>query len=111
MLDEIQKTYANIKNKQVIWTGNTIKVPVEDASITYKTQFFSSKYAQLILGADDRFNAAQFHFHSASEHTINNKRFDFEMHVVHMANTIKNGIIASAIGIIFDVNDYDKSVT
>ena len=33
------------------------------------------------------------------------------MHVVHMANTIKNGIIASAIGIIFDVNDYDKSVT
>jgi hypothetical protein len=28
-----------------------------------------------------------------------------------MANTIKNGIIASAIGIIFDVNDYDKSIS
>ena len=37
MHDEIQKTYSNIKNKQVIWTGNTIKVPVEDSSAIYKT--------------------------------------------------------------------------
>ena len=28
-----------------------------------------------------------------------------------MANITKNGIIASAMGAIFDVNDYDKSVT
>jgi hypothetical protein len=33
------------------------------------------------------------------------------MHVVHLANTPKNGIIASAMGVIFDVDDYDKSVT
>jgi hypothetical protein len=33
------------------------------------------------------------------------------MHVVHLANTAKNGIIASAMGVIFDVDDYDKSIT
>jgi len=33
------------------------------------------------------------------------------MHVVHLANTTKNGIIASAMGVIFDVDEYDKSVT
>ena len=33
------------------------------------------------------------------------------MHVVHLANTTKNGIIASAMGVIFDVDDFDKSVT
>ena len=33
------------------------------------------------------------------------------MHVVHLANTTKNGIIASAMGVIFDVDDFGKSVT
>ena len=28
------------------------------------------------------------------------------MHVVHLANTTKNGIIASAMGVIFDVDDF-----
>lgn len=49
--------------------------------------------------------------HSKSEHTINGKRYDFELHVVHFANQTKNGVIASAVGIIFDVVDYDKSVS
>ena len=71
----------------------------------------NSNYASNILGADNKFNAIQFHFHAESEHTINGKRFDFEMHVVHLANTTKNGIIASAMGVIFDVDDFDKSVT
>jgi hypothetical protein len=33
------------------------------------------------------------------------------MHVVHMANTTKNGVFASAMGIIFDANNFDYSVT
>ena len=71
----------------------------------------NSNYASNFLGADNKFNAIQFHFHAESEHTINGKRFDFEMHVVHLANTTKNGIIASAMGVIFDVDDFGKSVT
>ena len=71
----------------------------------------NSNYASNILVADNKFNAIQFHFHAESEHTINGKRFDFEMHAVHLANTTKNGIIASAMGVIFDFDDFDKSVT
>jgi hypothetical protein len=37
MIDEIQKTYSNIDAKKVSWTGNTIKVAVEDPSTVYKT--------------------------------------------------------------------------
>ena len=63
------------------------------------------------LGGDTTYNANQFHFHAPSEHTIDGLRYDFEMHVVHFPNTVSNGIIASAIGIIFDVKNYDPSVT
>ncbi|MFN9898461.1 MAG: carbonic anhydrase family protein [bacterium] len=50
----------------------------------------------------NEFYANQFHFHSMSEHTINGQRFDFEMHVVHFPKHVQKGIVASAIGIIFD---------
>lgn len=33
------------------------------------------------------------------------------MHVVHFANQTKNGIIAAAMGMIFDTVDYDKSIS
>ena len=32
-----------------------------------------------------RFDLAQFHFHSPSEHTLNGRHFDMEMHLVHAA--------------------------
>ena len=63
------------------------------------------------LGGDSTYNANQFHFHAASEHTIDGQRYDLEMHVVHFPNILNNGIVASAIGIIFDVENYDPSVT
>tara|TARA_R110002096_G_scaffold4501_38_gene21303 strand:+ start:7276 stop:8088 length:813 start_codon:yes stop_codon:yes gene_type:complete len=31
------------------------------------------------------YNLAQFHFHSGSEHTVEGRRFDLEMHLVHKA--------------------------
>jgi len=33
------------------------------------------------------------------------------MHTVHLAYNPKNGFFASAMGIMFSVNDYDKKVT
>lgn len=58
-----------------------------------------------------KFNANQFHFHSYSEHTIEGTRFDLEMHVVHFPNTDKTNAVASAYGILFDTEKYDKDVT
>lgn len=75
---------------------------------------FMSEHSRDNLGGPLEFKAAQFHFHSASEHTINGKHYDFEMHTVHSPDEAKGGdvtIIASAVGLIFDREDFDPSVT
>ena len=33
------------------------------------------------------------------------------MHVVHFPNKVQNGIVASAVGMIFDTKNFNKSVT
>ena len=56
--------------------------------------------------------------HTGSENTINGKQYDIEMHVVHTPhedqddwpNTNSN-FFATALGVMFDVDDYDDSVT
>jgi carbonic anhydrase len=57
------------------------------------------------------FNAYQFHFHSGSEHTIDGKRFDFEMHLVHTPTEIKNDFNYGSIAILFSVSDYTAKLT
>jgi len=54
--------------------------------------------------------------HAGSEHTIDGERFDLEMHTVHFPadvepGTLVDGYIASAMGLIFSVDNYDWSVT
>jgi len=59
--------------------------------------------------------------HSGSENTINGKQYDVEMHVVHLPNDIPSAFsttetggdefFAAAMGMMFDVDDYDQSVT
>jgi carbonic anhydrase len=70
----------------------------------------------------------QFHFHAKSEHTIDGRRYDLEMHTVHLAGEGAKAasgrrledtagsdgdikIWASALGIMFDRTDYDSSIT
>lgn len=45
------------------------------------------------------YSLKQFHFHSASEHTVNGRQFDLEMHLVHQA---PDGQLL-VVGIIFEV--------
>jgi len=53
--------------------------------------------------------------HSGSENTIDGKQYDVEMHVVHLPDsptTEENtALFACAMGLMFDVDDYDQSVT
>jgi len=67
-----------------------------------------------VRGGGDKFTAVQFHFHSKSEHTIDGKRYDMEMHIVHLVNEEKGDPVTikySALGFMFDVDDYDQSIT
>jgi len=67
---------------------------------------FESQHGKNYYGANERYSGAQFHFHHGSEHTINGMRQDLEMHTVHLADgAVQNGFFASAMGIMFSVND------
>jgi len=92
--------------------GKTIQVNIPEDS--KKDNFFESGYAKDELGGDLKFSSAQFHFHAKSEHTIDGKRYDFEMHTVHFPDKAQGNdytIVASALGLMFDVDDYDPSIT
>jgi len=71
---------------------------------------FESQHAKDFYGANERYSGKQFHFHHGSEHTINGIRQDLEMHTVHLAEgAVKNGFFASAMGIMFSVNNPSRS--
>lgn len=44
-----------------------------------------------------RFDLAQFHFHSPSEHTLNGRHFDMEMHLVHAAQDGSGRLVVVAL--------------
>lgn len=129
--------YVNIEKAVVKNKGLVVQVdfPVVNDKGVSESHNFESLYASENLNSDQKFSAAQFHFHAKSEHTINGKRYDMEMHTVHLADgpgTPKKSeeeggrrllaeekksdapdikIFASATGIIFDRYNYDPSVT
>lgn len=43
------------------------------------------------------------HFHSPSEHTVDGKNYDLELHMVH--SDVKTGAPGAVIGIFFSVDD------
>jgi carbonic anhydrase len=51
------------------------------------------------LGNDLTYYPAQLHFHAPSEHTVNGKHYDLEMHIVHLT---EGGAPGAVIGIFFD---------
>ena len=70
----------NTAQIQVDWTGGTM---------TYTDW----------EGDSQTFTTLQFHFHAPSEHTVNGKQYDLEVHIVHLqASTNKLAVI----GVFFD---------
>lgn len=134
-------SYKNVKGATIYNKGLVVQMDFPDANADGKSpnNYFESTYASEKLGSDQKFSAAQFHFHAKSEHTINGRRFDMEMHTVHLADgagtqkkksseegdrrrlaeeTKKEDekapdikIFASATGFIFDRYNYDPTVT
>lgn len=71
----------------------------------------SSLVATTLEGSLFESTAHEFHFHSPSEHTLNNQYFDLELHIVHTSDNKANPTgpkHLSVIGILFKVDDNAK---
>jgi carbonic anhydrase len=108
--DAFTKAYSNAIDVNPKFNGHTNQVNL-DVSATAPSNMFTSQVAAEIFGADTEFDGQQFHFHSGSEHTVDGKRYDLEMHTVHYPKKAENGYIAAAMGIIFSVEDYTAKLT
>lgn len=81
-------------------TGHVVEVPYAAGSTLRLGQFTPSLSANLNWSQPtDEFQLVQFHFHAPSEHTIDGKSFDLELHLVH-ANQVGDlavvGVLMSA---------------
>jgi carbonic anhydrase len=72
---------------------------------------FTSTVARDVYGGTKNYNGVQFHFHAGSEHTVDGKRMDLEMHTVHTAAETYNEIGFAAMGIMFSVNEHNVNLT
>jgi len=93
----------------VVWNEHTSQTSLN--SLGQNQETFSSTHSAKTYGADSRFNGAQFHFHHQSEHSIEGVFYDLEMHTVNLpVHGTSNGFIASAMGLMFSVNDYTREM-
>ena len=118
--DQYRKSYSNQFASALTFNGHTTQLDLDPND---GVNTFNSKMGEKLFGSVKEFNGVQFHFHAGSEHTIDGKRHDFEMHTVHLTkdtaadgNTSPwtgqaGGIGAAAVGIMFSVNEYTANLT
>jgi carbonic anhydrase len=82
--------YTNSPKAVVYLEKDTVKMsPITDGILQVHTA----------LGDDLVFYPAQLHFHAPSEHTVNGKHYDLELHIVHLTEA---GAPGAVIGVFFD---------
>lgn len=104
--DLYTKSYQNQRDETVLWEGKTTEV-----NLGTGPNLFASNLANSVFGANKQFNGVKFNFHAGSEHTIDNRRHDFEMHTFHEAESTENDIGLAAVGIIFSVDEYTANLS
>ena len=98
------KEYSNGFERPVNMNGHTVQADL-DVSDGADPNYFVSQLAAEVFGADTKFVGQQFHFHAGSEHTIDDERYDLEMHTVHYPEETKEGFFAAALGIVFSADE------
>lgn len=96
---------------QFFLTDHTLNgLKVEDLGTTLMVNgSFSKLIATDVDGDTYEFEAIQFHFHAPSEHTINGKHYDLELHIVHQmtpesAKNAKTHRNLAVVGVFFDLS-------
>ena len=83
------ENYSDSDGKYVERKAHTIEMPFEDGEL--KLRFADGMIAEA--------SPLQLHFHAPSEHTIDGKNMDLELHIVHQ---FSDGSLGAVIGIFFD---------
>lgn len=81
-------SYENIVKSTVLNKGTKVQASVPsksaDGSVKYE-QYFRSKHAVDAYNAAEKYSATHIDFRAKSEHTVDGRRYDLEMQVVHTA--------------------------
>jgi carbonic anhydrase len=80
--DAYGKVYSNPRNPTIEWMHVTSKLIFDKNDVN----FFSSYYSESEFGTDRLWQGAELHWHHPSEHTIEGKHYDLELHVLHLPN-------------------------
>jgi len=94
--------YRDYVQRTVKRSDHTIVVDATDGE--FELNFFD--------GSQSLFTPLQFHFHAPSEHTVNGKNYDLELHVVHKYKDTAASL-GAVIGIFFDRKaggNYDNDI-
>lgn len=78
--DKFSTVYGNPQGSSVFWNGHTSQVNINP--LDTQVFGFNSMHGE-DKGFSKQWKTAQFHFHTHSEHSVNGKYFDLEMHAVH----------------------------
>jgi len=110
--DKFKGTYENLKSKRVEWRDTTLKVDVQNPNYQDPKNHFTSHYPKDTWSAASKYITDELYFHHMSEHTIEGKQFDFEMHITHRnKEEQKSDIKLAYLAILFDQRDYHPDVT
>ena len=108
--DSFESDYVNVKNKYAEWSGDHVlmlDLRDQETASSFKSAIGSEHY-----GAEREWFASSVSFHNPSEHTVDGRRKDMEMHIVHYPDpdtfegdpTLGNEIFAAVIGVLFTTN-------
>jgi len=78
----------------MINNGNTIRMDMRN------------KQTLTVVDTADVYDLVQFHFHTPSEHTVNNRSYPMELHLVHKGQVAGDLLV---LGIFFDYNHVDET--
>jgi carbonic anhydrase len=120
-LDSIQSP-ININENEVVEDDSKFSFEsinyetIESTSVTYQNEFSIStptldngNITVKINGTTFTYKLLNIHFHLNSEHTINGKNYDMEMHIVHEnTNTEDKNNLHMVIAYIFEIDDDDE---
>lgn len=100
--------YSNLKGVEVKWTNTASTVTFDKAQ---GPNTFASPTGNLQRSTAHTWDAHSFHWHSGSEHTVDGKRMELEVHVVHtpyynFKDDTNNGHPYAVLGLMFDSENY-----